>query len=153
MTSHWKAIFGVLLIFVLGFTAGIVCSSIFVHRKMIAFLQHPGVAVQAALERRLTRKLNLDENQKKQIHDIFVENLQDRRELGRQIQPQVRMVNIETFQKINSVLRPDQQETFRRNLEELHTRASKLAVSSDFDTLPPISAAPVVPTPPPAPQH
>ena len=135
MNSHWKAILGVILIFILGFASGVVCSSIFVHRKMAAFLQHPGVLAQAALEKKLTHNLVLDENQKRQIHSFFQENLESRRELNKQIQPSVRAVNLETFQKIRLVLRPDQQELFRQNLEEFRKRF-KVAANADLENIP-----------------
>jgi len=134
MSSHWKAILGVILIFVLGFASGVVCSSIFVHRKMAAFLQHPGVLAEAALEKKLTHNLVLDENQKQQIHSFFQENLESRRELNKQVQPGVRAANLETFRKISSVLRPDQQELFRQNLEEFRKRF-KIAANADLENI------------------
>jgi hypothetical protein len=137
MTSHWKAILGVVLIFILGFAAGMVCSSIFVHHKIVDFLQHPGAVAEAAMEKKLTHNLALDENQRQQIHGYFMENLQSRRELNKQIQPGVRIVNLATYREINSVLRPDQRELFRKNLEELRNRTSKVAADTGGDTLPP----------------
>jgi len=142
MTSSWKAVLGVILIFILGFISGIVCSSIFVGHKLAALLRQPSLVAEAALEKRLTRNLNLDENQKTQIHGYFLENLQSRREFNKQIQPEVRAANIETFQKIRTVLRPDQQELFRKNLEEMHNRFSKGAPDAGVDNLPSATAAP-----------
>jgi hypothetical protein len=152
MTTHWKAILGVILIFVLGFASGVVGSSIFVHRKIVAFLQHPGAVAEAALEKRLTRNLALDENQKQQVHGYFEENLKSRKELNKQIQPQIRMLNIDTFQKITSVLRPDQQDLFKKNVEEMRNRFSKVAADTSGDTLPPTGASPTTPSTAPAPQ-
>jgi hypothetical protein len=137
MMRHWKAILGVILIFVLGFTSGVVGSSIVYHRKLATFLKHPGAVAEAALEKRLTRNLKLDENQKKQVHDYFMENLQSRHELSKQIQPQVRATNLETYQQITGILRPDQQEIFRQNIEDLRARSSKIAADTGGDALPP----------------
>ncbi len=137
MTTHWKAILGVILIFILGFTSGVVCSSIFVQRKLAAFMQHPGATAEAAMEKRLVRNLNLDPKQKQQIHDYLLDNLQQRKDLNLQIQPQVRALNVQTFQQINAVLRPDQQEIFRQNIEKFRNRFAKAAANADVDNLPP----------------
>lgn len=122
MIRNWKAVFGVLLIFVLGFTSGIICSSIFVHRKMVAFLQHPAQGTVAAVEARLTRNLGLDANQKQQVHGYFMENLQERLQLNAQIRPQVQQLNQKTLQEITTVLRPDQQAQLAKNIEQIRTR-------------------------------
>ena len=135
MTNHWKAILGVLLIFILGFVSGTVCTSIVAHRKLVAFLKHPSAVVEAALEKRLTHGLALDKEQKREIHDYFLENLQSRRELSKQIEPQERMANLETFQKINAILHPDQQQTFRQNIEEFKNRF-KTATNADGENIP-----------------
>jgi len=153
MTSHWKAILGVVLIFILGFTSGVVCSSIFVHRKMAAFLQHPGAVAEAALEKRLTKHLDLDADQKQKIHAYFMDNQQQRKELTRQIQPQVRALNVATFQQITAVLHPDQQERFRQNVEEFRNRFGKAAASADADNLPPPPSPVANSSVTPAPQH
>ena len=135
MTSHWKAILGVILIFVLGFVSGTVCTSIVAHRKLVAFLKHPGAVAEAALEKKLTHNLALDKDQKREVHDYFLENLQSRRELSKQIEPQERVANLETFQKINAILHPDQQQTFRQNIEEFKNRF-KTATNTDGENIP-----------------
>jgi len=147
MKSNWKAILGVILIFVLGFISGVVGSSIFVSHKIASFLRQPAVVAEAALEKRLTRNLKLDENQKVQIHDFFLKNLQSRREFNKQIQPEIRMANLETFRKINATLRPDQQEIFRKNLEEMRNRFRKVAADTGEDNLPPTGASETAPAP------
>ncbi len=148
MTSHWKAILGVLLIFVLGFTSGLVCSSIYAHRKLETFLQQPAVVAEAALEKRLTRKLDLDDKQQQQVHAFFEKNLEQRRALNQQVQPQVRMVNLQTFQEINAVLRPEQQERFRQNIEQFRNRFGKAANNAEASNLPALGN-PASSTPPP----
>jgi sensor histidine kinase YesM len=125
MNSKWKAVLGVSLIFVLGFVAGIFCTSIVVWHKAALMLRHPAVALSNAIERRLTAGLNLDPNQKQQIHGYFQENLQQRRELQKQIQPQVQALNQQTYMEINSVLRPDQVQTFQKNVEEFRKRMAE----------------------------
>jgi hypothetical protein len=123
--AHWKAVIGVILIFIFGFCAGAVCTSLLAQRKALVFLQHPAVVMSAALETRLTGNLNLDATQKQQVHDYFMQNLEHRRELQTQIQPQVQLANLETFQQIYTILRPDQQQRFHQNLSEYRKRLGK----------------------------
>jgi len=147
MTRHWKAILGVLLIFVLGFTSGVVCSSIVIIRKARAALQHPGAMATAALEKQLTQNLDLDPTQRQQIHGYFMENLQHRKELNQQIRPQAQMLNQQTFQQITATLRPDQQALFRQNIDKFRNRLTKAAANADWQSLPMPGASPPGPAP------
>ncbi|MCE0482882.1 MAG: hypothetical protein LV479_01435 [Methylacidiphilales bacterium] len=122
MTTTWKAVLGIVLIFIFGFVCGITSTSIYAHRKMVEFLQHPALTVSNTLERRLTHNLNLDSDQKQRIHELFLANLDQRKQLQEQIQPQVRVLNRQTFMEINSVLRPDQREQFHQNLAQIRRR-------------------------------
>ena len=117
MKSNWKAIVGVLLIYIFGCFSGAISISIFFHHKMAAFLQHPGVVLSAALEKRLTGNLGLDATQKEHVHDYFLENLQHRKELQHQIQPQVQTLNSQTVKQIAAILRPEQVDLFHQNIE------------------------------------
>jgi len=131
MTSPWKAVLGVILIFIFGFLSGVVCSAIYAEHKVTAFLKHPAVTLMAAMERNLTKNLDLDDKQKKQIHDYFMENLRQHKLLQAQIQPQVQLLNQATVKQITAALRPDQQERFNKNLDELHQRFWQYATTSD----------------------
>jgi hypothetical protein len=145
MTTHWKAILGVLLVFIFGCFCGVAAASIIFHHKMTAFLQHPAVAASEAFEKRVTRNLSLDAGQKEKIHQLFLDNLKQHQQLQREIQPQVLRLNFETFQEINSVLRPDQAETFHNNIADLRKRFAKAGLN--FETLnPPVgNSAPGAP--------
>ena len=145
MSSHWKAVLGVILVFILGFASGLVCSSIMMHRKLATFLLQPGAQAEAVLEKKLTRHLDLDEIQQRQIHGYFMENLQQRKDLNKQIQPQVRILNQQTFQEIAACLHPEQQEQFRKNLEEFRNRFGKIASKSEMENLPAPGSAAVNP--------
>jgi hypothetical protein len=131
MSSNWKAIVGVLLIYIFGCFSGMVSTSIFVHHMMLGFLRHPGVALSAALEKRMTRNLDLDANQKEQIHAYFQENLTQRKDLQKQIQPQVQVLNQKTFDQIAAILRPDQADHFRQNVETFREHLEKVAPGLD----------------------
>ena len=122
MTPHWKAVIGVVLIFIFGFLSGIVCTSIVAQRKIAAFYQHPAVSLSEIMEKRLTKNLDLDANQKQQVHQYFVENLDHRKQIQQGIQPQVQMLNLETFRQINVILRPDQRDRFHQNILGMRKR-------------------------------
>ncbi|MCE0499524.1 MAG: hypothetical protein LV481_16415 [Methylacidiphilales bacterium] len=136
MSTQWKAVLGVILIFVLGFASGVVSSSIFAQRKMAAFLQRPGVAMMNAMEQRLTRNLDLDENQKQLIHHYFMENLRQHKQLQTLIQPQVQELNHATIQQIRAALRPDQLTRLDLNLNELHNRFTEFVSNQDVGNPP-----------------
>ena len=158
MSSQWKAVLGVILIFVLGFAAGAVSSSIFAQRKLADFLQRPGVALMTAMEKRLTKNLDLDANQRRQIHRYFMENLRQHKQLQAQIQPQVQELNHATVLQIRAALRPDQLARFTQNLNDLHNRFSEYISNQDVGNPPPPEAQPNIvstnsgPASPPAPQ-
>jgi hypothetical protein len=138
MTSPWKAVFGVILVFVLGCLSGWFGASVVHYRETTQFLQGGPEAVAKLLETRLTRNLHLDAGQQQQVHQYFIDNLVQRRQLQMQIQPQVQLLNRETFQKINAILRPDQQEIFRQNITLFRQRTGK----SPFNPNPAIQPLP-----------
>jgi hypothetical protein len=143
MTTHWKAVLGVILIYVFGCFSGAFSVSIFLHHKLLNVLQHPGVALMQALEHRLTANLGLDPTQKEKVHDYFLENLQSRRELQKQIQPQVQALNQQTVQQITAILRPDQAQTFNDNLDRLRKRFGTLSPEVQSTSTPPSPIQPI----------
>ena len=138
MTSPWKAVCGVVLVFLLGCLSGWIGASLVHYRQTTQFLQGGPEAVAKLLETRMTRNLNLDENQRQKVHQLFMDNLVQRRQLQMQIQPQVQLVNRETFEEINVLLRPDQQKIFRENITLFRQRTGK----SPFNPNPAIQPSP-----------
>ena len=116
MSTTWKAAIGVILIFVLGWFGGVVTTMIIAHHKALALAQHGPEAIAIMLERQTTHNLGLNADQKKQLHDLIMDNVRQRTELQKQVQPQVRAVNHQTLQEINALLTPDQQQRFHDNL-------------------------------------
>ena len=133
MNKTWKAVLGVILIYLFGCFSGAVSTSIVFHHKMAAFLQHPGVVMTEAREKRLTGNLGLDANQKQQVHEHFLENLQRRKELQMEIKPQVQMLNRQTLQQVVAILHPDQTERFQQNLERFRKRLAANASNQDAE--------------------
>ncbi|HEV3272407.1 MAG TPA: hypothetical protein VGZ93_09525 [Candidatus Methylacidiphilales bacterium] len=119
MNATWKAAAGVILIFILGWFGGALTTLVIARHKALALIQmtqHNPEALAIVLERQTTHGLGLNEDQKKKLHALFVENLNQRMELQKQVQPQVKAANRETLQEIDAVLTPDQQQHFHENL-------------------------------------
>jgi hypothetical protein len=127
MTGHWKASLGVLLVFILGCLSGMLVSSVYFSHRTAVFFQRGSAAYIDLAEHRLTRNLNLDPTQKQEIHQYFLENLAERKQLQAQVQPEVQMLNHQTFGEIRSVLRPEQMTVFRENLNEFRKRFARTA--------------------------
>jgi hypothetical protein len=116
MNSTWKAAVGVILIFILGWAGGTLTTIAVARHKMLTLAQHGPEAVAIVLERQTTRNLGLNEDQKTKLHALIVENVRQRMEFQKQIQPQVHDVNRQTMQQIDALLTPDQQQRFQDNL-------------------------------------
>jgi len=125
MTSHWKVVFGVILIFLFGCASGWLSRSLLAYHQTAEFLQRGPEGVTTLLERRMTHNLDLDATQREQIHACLMENVAQRRQLQLQIQPQVQMLNRQTLQQITALLRPEQREQFRENLVQFRKRFGK----------------------------
>ena len=138
MWANRKALAGVILVFLLGCLAGGLASSVFFIHRSTVFLQRGAPAYMELLERRLGRGIHLGEDQKDQIHQIFMKNLDERKKLQAQIQPQVQELNHATLRQIRQVLRPDQEKAFERNLDDFRHRFghARFGVAPDNATAP-----------------
>jgi hypothetical protein len=116
MSPTWKAAIGVILIFILGWFGGALTTLIIARHKMLVLAQGNSQALTTLLVRQTTHGLKLDDGQKAKLHDLLFENVRERKELQKQIQPEVWADNRQTLAAINAVLTPDQQEKFQDNL-------------------------------------
>ena len=116
MSPTWKAALGVIFIFILGWFGGALTTLIISHHKLIALAQGNSQALTTLLERQTTRGLKLDEGQRAKLHDLLLQNVRERKELQKQIQPQVWTDNRQTMDAINAVLTPEQRQKFQDNL-------------------------------------
>ena len=126
MTSTWKAAVGIFLIFVFGCISGALSTSLYYRNEVLSLERSPS-EVASIMENRFTHHLGLDPDQRQQIHGILMTYLQQRHELTKQIQPQMQVLNRQMLAQVRSVLRPDQVEGFRQNVEELGRRMAKAA--------------------------
>jgi hypothetical protein len=135
MKNTWKAVLGVVLIFILGWLAGALCSWAFIHHRVIDLIHRGPEAVAEVLERRMGHNLNLDPAQKAQVHGFVLENLQQRRQLQKQIQPQIRTANQQMIKEIDGVLRPDQVQTLHENISEFKKRFGRNPFNAEADAV------------------
>jgi len=115
MNPTWKAVLGVILIFILGWLGGALTTLIIAHHKMMALTRDPQAAA-ILLMRQTTHGLGLNDSQKEQLRTLVLDNVKERMELQRQIQPQVWTFNRQTMQEIDAILTPAQQQKFQDNL-------------------------------------
>jgi hypothetical protein len=133
MNPTWKAAIGVILIFILGWFGGALTTLVIAHHRMVVLVKGDPEALARLLERQTTRGLHLDDSQKKQLHVLFVENLRERMQLQKQIQPQVKIVNGQTLQEIDALLTPDQQQKFQDNLLLFKARYGRNPLNTGAD--------------------
>jgi hypothetical protein len=131
MTSNWKAVLGVFLVFIFGCFAGGISTSLILHHKVMTMIRGGPAATVLAVENRLTRRLDLDADQKQKVDALFQENLQERMTLQAKIRPDIQMANLKTFQGVKAVLRLDQVEQFQRNIAQFRKNMGQGAFNTN----------------------
>ncbi len=121
--KNWKAILGVLLVFILGILAG----GLLVHRAYQKKIQavitgrQPVVAAEV-LVRRMNFELRLTPEQRVQVIGIVRDTQRQLRETRQQVEPQVRANFQQMEQRISEVLTPEQQARFAKLMAERKAR-------------------------------
>ena len=107
--KRWKAIAGVLLVFVLGMIAGgLVSLGVIRHQWRT---RGPG-AMTDFIVRRMSWRLRLDATQREQLRAIVQEGQQEIQAARKQVQPQIDEIFSRSDAKVRAILHPDQQERF-----------------------------------------
>lgn len=118
--KKWKAIAGVVVVFLLGTVAGaLVTHQIYQHR-MESFMRggpRPEMIVQ-----RLNHELHLDAAQLTQLRSIVQETSSEIREVRKQIRPRIREILERSQDKVRAILRPDQREKYEKIIAERKKR-------------------------------
>lgn len=115
---NYKAIIGILLVFILGAASGAFITQM-VHRdRQEAFLHGDPATREEAIVRRLTSKLGLDQQQQMQVRSIIHANHQAMQEVRRKSRPQIEAILEQGQKGINAILRPEQQEKFQKIIAE-----------------------------------
>ncbi len=124
--KNWKAIVGVIAVFVLGGLAGSITTIGVVRHRLVH--GHGGQMLADLIVRRLSWELRLDRAQRAQLRDIVAEGQQEMKVVRKQIQPQVDDILTHSEAKVRVLLRPDQQENFDKLIAE---RKARWAQSKD----------------------
>lgn len=124
--KNWKAIIGVIAVFVLGgFAGGFTTIAVVRHR----LVRGHGSQMRADfIVRWLSWELRLDHDQREQLRGIVNEGQTQMRAVRKQIQPQIEEVLGQSEAKVRAILRPDQQEKFNKLVAE---RKARWAQSGD----------------------
>jgi len=114
----WKAVAGVLLVFLLGVAAGGIGVYRFHRHRMDRFFRGEPGAVSGFLVQRLSRELDLDAQQKTRVEAIVRRSEEEMRTLRQQFRPQFEEILSRGRKEIRAELRPDQQQRFDAMPEE-----------------------------------
>jgi hypothetical protein len=114
--KNWKAIIGVIAIFILGGLAGSITTIGLVRHRLVH--GHGSQMFQDLIVRRLSWELRLDRDQRTQLRVIVAEGQGEMKVIRKQIQPQVEDLLTRSEAKVRVLLRPDQQEKFDKLIAE-----------------------------------
>ena len=114
--KNWKAIIGVIAIFILGGLAGSITTIGLVRHRLVH--GHGSQKFQDLIVRRLSWELRLDRDQRTQLRVIVAEGQGEMKVIRKQIQPQVEDLLTRSEAKVRVLLRPDQQEKFDKLIAE-----------------------------------
>ncbi|MBM3858314.1 MAG: hypothetical protein FJ395_01540 [Verrucomicrobia bacterium] len=137
--KHWKAILGVLVVFVLGAIAGGLVTRGFYQKRIRALWRGQMVVAPELIVREMGGQLNLTPEQRAQIAPIIDDTRQRLQQARAQSEPQVREAFQDMLRRIRETLTPEQQKRFDRLNAERRERWKKV-----FPRIAPASS----PTPP-----
>jgi hypothetical protein len=106
--KNWKSILLLALVFFAGLAVGVVGTRIAVRRVVQQAIAHPE-RMQTFMERNLTRRLQLDNDQQVKLHAILTDTRGQLTDLRKQFQPQAAQVLHGADEKISALLTPEQQ--------------------------------------------
>jgi len=109
------------LVFLAGFSGGVVVTRIFVRGIVDYTMAHPEKArtrVEQNIELSLNRRLHLSEQQREQIHQILKDSRDRTRAIREEYQPKFNAIVLETRTNIAAVLNPEQNARFEEFLAD-----------------------------------
>ncbi|HEU6447125.1 MAG TPA: hypothetical protein VFV23_01650 [Verrucomicrobiae bacterium] len=117
--KNFKSILLLILVFLAGIAVGIVGTRIVVRRMVEQAILQPG-KVQSLAEARLTRKLNLNPQQREKLHGIFQDMHGELKGLRHEYEPQAIKILSRANDQINAMLTPEQQALYEQWKREDH---------------------------------
>jgi hypothetical protein len=116
--KNFKAIAGILLVFLLGAAGGALVTHMIHEARFEHFISGGHRMREDVIVERLTKKLDLDGRQQEQVRAIMHETHDDIRQARSRIRPQIEALLTAGQDRIKAVLRPDQREKFDRIIAE-----------------------------------
>lgn len=117
-----KPVLGIILVFMLGATSGSLVTFLVSQSRIETIIKGGFRAREDILVKRLTKKLDLDNQQYGQVKDIIHETHEDIRQIRRKTRPQIEAVLEDSQLRISSLLRPEQQAKFKEIVAEHKAR-------------------------------
>jgi len=114
--KNWKAIVGVIVVFLLGAIAGSLVT-VGALRQMFPLGRGPQARTDFIV-RKLTWKLWLDARQRQQLRGIVEDGQREMKAMRQQVHPQVESILDRADARIRAILRPNQVEKFDRLVAE-----------------------------------
>ena len=113
-----KPIVGLILVFILGATSGSLVTYMVSQSRLESIISGDPRAREDMLLKRLTRQLDLDSQQREQVTIVIHETHEDMRQIRQRTHPQIEALLTDSQLRISSLLRPEQQEKFRKIIAE-----------------------------------
>jgi len=122
MSNKLKISIGVLLVFALGFLAGVFGTQAYLKYRTSHFAQRGYEARAERFVERLSRDLDLTEAQQIEIGKIVRESHQKLAQISQRCQPEIRGIIEHDFGMIREILTDEQREQFERFQKRFHQR-------------------------------
>jgi hypothetical protein len=107
------------LVFIAGFVAGSAVTRALTRRTIARVLSNPN-QLRSLIEKRMTRRLRLDPDQRSKVDAILTRTQSDLKDLRHQFAPSFQTIMSNTQAEISAILSPEQRERFNRFREENH---------------------------------
>lgn len=127
--KNWKAILGVVGIFVLGILAGALITHRIYQKRIRAFVRGQAVVPAGLIVRQLGGQLNLSADQRAKLLPIINDTRQRFQQIRSQAEPQVHETFQDTERRIRELLTPEQRIKFDKIVAEYKARWPKVTVS------------------------
>ena len=114
----WKAVISIIIIFLLGGISGAVVMHSLDSKKIESIIKGEPVTTTEFIVARLNRQLNLDDTQLEQARVIVQGTHAEIRNVRDTYRPQIQEIIKRSQDKVRTILRPDQLETFNKMIAE-----------------------------------
>ncbi|HIJ80178.1 MAG TPA: hypothetical protein HPP76_00550 [Desulfuromonadales bacterium] len=120
--KSFKPVAGIILVFLLGAASGSLITYFVSQSRMESVLKGGPRAREDVILNRLAKRLDLDAQQREQAGAIIHETHEEMRQVRQKWRPQIESVLTDSQLRISSMLRPEQQEKFKKYLAEREAR-------------------------------